>query len=637
MLAVCYSPLGADWFYAEPSSRYSVPVADYLPLPQRLLAALDAHPSPRAQIHRTDAGWQAISSRELLRCIACLSSTLDRMGVGAGDRVGLFAPNCPEWHIADFAITGLGAVVVPIYFHESAERMAYILNDAGAKVLFVAGDNQARQVGAAYGRLKTVQRLILAPVGGQAGDRSACAYGEPLWFDSVLSACGDSEIAAYRQRAAQVTLHQLATIIYTSGTTGEPKGVMLTHLNLASNAEDSCPKVDFRRGEVGLSFLPLAHIYERTVDYMYLFEGMTIAYVDRMEDVPRALVEVRPSIAAAVPRFFEKIYANIIERGHANTGFRRRVFDWAIGVAGRAARWKAYGQPPSLGLRLAWSLADRLVFRHVRDGLGGRVRSFISGGGPLATSLAEFFWAVGMPVYQGYGLTETSPIVSTNWPEMCKTGTSGKPIPRVEVRIAEDGEIEVRGPLVMQGYYNRPDETAAAFTADGWFRTGDIGHLDADGYLVVTDRKKDLLKTAGGKFVAPQPIENRLKTSPYILNTVVVGDGRKFVSALVVPNLPQVEAAARAAGVAFAKPADLVANPWTQGLIGHEVERLCADMAQYERIKRFALLPEDFSFVNGEVTYTLKLRRRKIEERYRDVIDSLYADVAEPRPAGVSS
>jgi len=608
-------------------------VSEYLPLPQRLLAALDAHPTPRAQLYRTEAGWQSISSAELLRRVACLSSTLERMGVRAGDRVGLFAPNSQEWHTADFAITGLGAVVVPIYFHESAERMTYILDDSGAKVLFVAGDDQARQVGALHGRLKSVGRVILAPLGGRPGDRSACSYGDPLWFDSVLSACGDAEIAEYRRRAAQVTLDQLATVIYTSGTTGEPKGVMLTHGNLSTNATDACPKVDFRQGEVGLSFLPLAHIYERTVDYMYLFQGMTIAYVERMEDVPRALVEVRPSVAAAVPRFFEKIYANIMEKGHAHTGLRRRVFDWAMATARRAVPWKAHGLPASLGLRLAWAVADQLVYTKIREGLGGRIRSFVSGGGPLANDLAEFFWAVGLPVYQGYGLTETAPIVSTNWPSMHKTGTSGKPIPHVEVRIAEDGEIEVRGPCVAAGYFNRPQATHEAITPDGWFRTGDIGHLDADGYLVVTDRKKDLLKTAGGKFIAPQPIENRLKTSPFILNAVVVGDGKKFASALVVPNLPNVEAEARKAGVAFAKPTDLASSPWTEGLIGHEIERLCADMAQYEKIKRFALLPEDFSFANGEMTYTLKLRRRKIEEKYREAIESLYADVAEPRPA----
>ena len=603
-------------------------MSDYLPLPQRLLQSLDAHSTPRCLLYRADSGWQPISSQEFLRRIACLSHTLEGMGVRPGDRVGLFAPNSPEWHTADFAITGLGAIVVPIYFHESAERMAYILNDSGAKVLFVAGDDQARQVGALHGRLKTVERVILAPLGGKSADHTSCSYGDPLWFDSVESACGDAEIAEYRRRAAQVTLDDLATIIYTSGTTGEPKGVMLTHRNLSSNATDACPKVDFRPTEVGLSFLPLAHIYERTVAYMYLFEGMAIAYVERMDDVGRALLEVQPSIAAAVPRFFEKLYASIMARGQATTGFRRVVFDWAIETAHRAAPWKAFGRPSTLELRLAWSIADALVYKKFRTGVGGRIRSFISGGGPLSNELAGFFWSVGLPVYQGYGLTETAPIVSTNWPAACKNGTSGKPIPRVEVRIAADGEIEVRGPSVMVGYYNRPDETLKAITPDGWFRTGDIGHLDSDGFLVITDRKKDLLKTAGGKFVAPQPIENRLKTSPFIANAVVVGDGRKFVSALIVPDLPAVEAEARKSGIPFSKPAELVASPWTHGLIEAEITRLSAEMAQYEKIKKFALLPEDFSFANGEMTYTLKLRRRRIEERYRETIDRLYDGVS---------
>ena len=366
---------------------------------------------------------------------------------------------------------------------------------------------------------------------------------------------------------------------------------------------------------------------------MYLFEGMTIAYVERMEDVPQALLEVRPTVAAAVPRFFEKIYANVMERGLNETGFKRAVFIWAMRTAEHAVPWKAHGHTPSPFLWCAWQVANALVYSKIRLGIGGRIRSFISGGGPLSNDLAGIFWSLGIRVYQGYGLTETAPIVSTNWPIQFKNGTSGKPIPNVEVRIAADGEIEVRGPLVMAGYYNRPEETREAITPDGFFRTGDIGYLDPDGYLIITDRKKDLLKTAGGKFVAPQPIENRLKTSPFIQNVVVVGDGRKFVSALVVPNLARVEAEARRAGIAVGDPGELATSPWTHGLIEKEMARLTEEMAQYEKIKRFALVPEDFSFASGQMTYTLKLRRRIIEERFRDEIEKLYADVAEPRPA----
>jgi long-chain acyl-CoA synthetase len=610
-------------------------VTEYLPLPQRLLAAVEEHPMPRAQLSRAPAGWQAISSQEFLRRVACLSAALERLGVAPGDRVGLYAPNSPEWHTADFAIMGLGAVVVPIYFRESAERMLYILKDSGAKILFVAGTDQARQVGALHDRLSGIERIILAPVGATPAAVASPPTSDDgsLRYESLIAAQGDIEIARYRQHAAEVRPEHLATIIYTSGTTGEPKGVMLTHRNLSSNATDACPKLDFLPGEIGLSFLPLAHIYERTVDYMYLFEGMTIAYVERMEDVPQALLEVRPTVAAAVPRFFEKTYANVMERGLNESGFKRAVFIWAMRTAERAVPWKAHGHWPSPLLWCAWQLANALVYSKIRRGLGGRIRSFISGGGPLSNELAGIFWALGIHVYQGYGLTETAPIVSTNWPIQYKTGTSGKPIPNVEVRIAADGEIEVRGPLVMAGYYHRPEETREAITPDGFFRTGDIGYLDPDGYLIITDRKKDLLKTAGGKFVAPQPIENRLKTSPFIQNAAVVGDGRKFVSALVVPNLVRVEAEARRAGVAFADPAELATSPWTHGLIENEIARLTEDMAQYEKIKRFVLLSQDFTFANGQMTYTLKLRRRIIEERFRDEIEKLYEDVAEPRPA----
>jgi long-chain acyl-CoA synthetase len=337
-------------------------------------------------------------------------------------------------------------------------------------------------------------------------------------------------------------------------------------------------------------------------------------------------------VTAAVPRFFEKFYANITEKGSQATGIRRRLFDWAMGVAREALPWRAYGRPVPLGVKLAWMLANQVAFSRIRAGLGGRVRAFSCGGAPLARELAEFFWSVGVKVYQGYGLTETSPIVSTNLPGANKVGTVGRPIPNVEVRIADDGEILVRGPCVMRGYYQKPAETQEALSANGWLRTGDIGYLDPDGYLVVTDRKKDLLKTAAGKFVAPQPIENNLKSSPFILNAAVVGDKRKFVAALVVPHFSNVEARAADVGRHFSSHAELVADPWVHELIGEEIKRLTAHLAQYETIKRFVLLDEDFTFENGELTHTLKLKRRVIEQRYHNTVEQLYADVEESRP-----
>ena len=407
---------------------------------------------------------------------------------------------------------------------------------------------------------------------------------------------------------------------------------MLTHTNFCSNVNDVGD--DFRLNpaeDLALSFLPLSHVYGRTLDYIYIFQGCPIAYVASIDEVAQALVEVRPTVLAAVPRFFEKIYARLVEQGSKTAGTKRLIFDWAMKIANQSVHWRASGGHASLAVKLQWLLANRLVYKKVREGLGGRLRIVSSGGAPLSKELAEFFWAIGVPIYQGYGLTETSPIVSNNYPQN-RVGSSGKAIANVQVRIAEDGEILVKGPCIMQGYYKNPDATRETLTEDGWFRTGDIGHLDADGYLYITDRKKDLLKTAAGKFVAPQPIENALKTSPYILNAMVVGDKRKFVAALIVPNPTTVGARLADEGLRFSSNSELVAHPRTRALIEKEVKRLTAHLAQYETIKRFALLPEDFTFDSGTLTFTLKLKRRVVEEKYRSVIESLYADVAEPRP-----
>jgi long-chain acyl-CoA synthetase len=598
---------------------------NYPTLPALFLKAVAEHPNPRAQLHRKDGAWLPVSSQELLRRVAGLSSALVELGVKPGDRVGLFAPNRPEWHVADFAIFGAGAVTVPVYFKESSERMAYILNHSGAKVVFAAGKEQAARLLAIRSDLKQAEHIIIAD-GGES------LPAECLRYETLIASAGDAGISAYSQRAASILPGQLATIIYTSGTTGEPKGVMLSHSNLVSNAVDSCATFDFVPGQdVALSFLPLAHVYGRMLDCTYLFNGVSIAYVEQPEDVPQALLEVRPTVLAAVPRFFEKIYARLMEQGAKTRGFKRRVFDWSMDVARRAAPWKALGRSASLLLRLEWWLADKLVYRKIRAGTGGRLRLVFSGGAPLAKELAEFFWVIGIPIYQGYGLTETSPIVSSNYP-VNRVGSVGRPIPNVEVKIAADGEVLVKGPCVMQGYYQKSDATREVLTEDGWLRTGDIGRLDSDGYLYITDRKKDLLKTAGGKFVAPQPIENLLKTSPYILNAAVLGDRRKFVVALIVPHFANVANKARERGLWFESNAKLAADPWVHRLIGSEIQRLTSHLAQYETIKRFAVLDEDFTFDNGSLTYTMKLKRRVVEERYRDVIEQLYADVAEPRP-----
>lgn len=597
---------------------------EYPTLTKCFLEAIDKHANPRAQIYKAAQGWEAYSSAEMLRRVAGLAQALADLGVTADDRVGIFAPNSPEWHVADFAVLGLGAVNVPVYFNESPDRLTYIWNDSGVKVALVAGVEQGRKVAACRAKLPALEKVIA--VNGPEELRN-----EYLNYGTLIENAGEKEIAEYRRRAALLKPGQLATLIYTSGTTGEPKGVMLTHANLTSNAIDATSTIGFFPDDVQLSFLPLSHVYERIFDYTAIFHGVAIAYLEKIEDAAKALLEVRPTIAAAVPRVFEKMYANILEKGRQEHGAKRKIFEWALRVAAEAVRWKAYGETPSAALRLKWDIANRIVYSKIRAGIGGKLRFFYSGGAPLERGLAEFFWTVGIPLYQGYGLTESSPVISTNTPDSNKVGTVGRPIRNCQVKIAEDGEILSHGPNTMRGYYKKPDATREAITPDGWLRTGDIGHLDADGFLVITDRKKELLKTAAGKFVAPAPIENKLKTCPYISNAMVVGDKRKFVSVLIVPNVGAIEAKARGEGMALTMDG-ICGNAWVRELIEGEMGRLTENLAQYEKPKRFALIPKDFTFADGELTHTLKLKRRVVEQRYHDTIEGLYADLDEPRP-----
>jgi long-chain acyl-CoA synthetase len=598
---------------------------NYGTLPSRFLNAIDKLPTPRAQMVRRDGRWDAISSQEFLRRVAGLSTAFVELGVKPGDRVGLFSANRPEWHTADFAITGAGGVTVPVYFNESPDRMIYILKHCGARVVFVAGHAQLQKLLAVRADLPELEQIIVADCGPDIPV-------ECLRYETLIAGAGATDISTYRIRTSQILPSQLASLIYTSGTTGEPKGVMLTHNNFCSNVHGVGHDFEINPAkDTALSFLPLAHVYGRTVDYIYIFQGAPLAYVESVEAVGQALLEVRPTVTAAVPRVFEKIYARLVEQGSRTTGIKRVLFTWAMKIAKRATPWRTTGGLASLALKLQWKIADALVYKKIRLGTGGRLRLICSGGAPLSKDLAEFFWTVGIPIYQGYGLTETSPIVSNNYPAN-RIGSSGRPIEDVQVRIAEDGEILVKGPCVMQGYYKDPEATREVLTEDGWFSTGDIGYLDKDSYLYITDRKKDLIKTAAGKFVAPQPIENALKTSPYILNAMVIGDRRKFIVALIVPNPVTVAARLADQGIKFASNEEMAAHPAVRALIDAEVKRLTVHLAQYESIKRFALLPEDFTFDNGSLTFTLKLKRRVVEQHYQSVIESLYADVSEPRP-----
>jgi long-chain acyl-CoA synthetase len=569
--------------------------------------------------------WEAISSEEFLRRVAGLSTALVELGVKTGDRVGIFSANRPEWHAADFAITGAGGVSVPIYFNESSQRMAYILNHSEARIVFVSGLSQLSKLLACRSELPSLDHIIAADAGPELPP-------ECLRYETLIVGAGGADISAYRLRTPRVLPNQLSSLIYTSGTTGEPKGVMLTHANFCSNVTDTHKELHLDPSrDLALSFLPLAHVYGRMIDYSFLFHGITVAYVETVEQVSQAMLELHPTVMAAVPRVFEKMYARILEQGSKAEGIKRQIFDWAMEVANRSAKWRCGEKHASLSVRLQWVLANALVYSKIRVGTGGRLAIVFSGGAPLSKNLTEFFWAIGIPIYQGYGLTETSPVLTSNYPRN-RAGSSGKAIENVELKIAPDGEILARGPCVMLGYYKNPEATRDVLSGEGWFSTGDIGYLDEDGYLFITDRKKDLIKTAAGKFVAPQPIENALKSSPYLLNAMVVGDERKFVVALLVPNPVTISAKAAQEGIKFDSNAEIAAHPWVRALIESEVRRLTSHLAQYESIKRFALLPEDFTFDNGSLTFTLKLKRRIVEQHYRQIIDELYSDMAEPRP-----
>ena len=592
-------------------------------LNQLWLDSLHRHPRPDLLWAKRDGRWQAISSHTFLRRAASLADSLQKLGVGKGDRVALFSENRPEWHIVDLAVLGLGAINVPIYLSESVERLQYILQHSEAKVCFVSTAEQFGKVSLLWNELPALERVVTFSDTGESGRRVLA------WSAVVRDDASADVVGAFEATARALKSDDVATLIYTSGTTGTPKGVLLTQDNFASNVlalSDLLPK---KANNVAMSMLPLCHIYERTNAYHYFHHGVSIAYAESFDKLASDLLEVRPTAMAAVPRFFEKVYANIQKKVAAKPRLLRRVFEWAARVGREALPYRLSLKPLPLGLRLRYALADLLVYRKIRAQLGGRFRYFISGGAPLSRGINEYLHSLGLTIYEGYGLTETSPVISVNFPGRTKLGTVGPLLPEVEVKIAEDGEVLCRGPLIMKGYYKLEQETREALR-DGWFHTGDIGELDPDGFLRITDRKKDLIKTAGGKYVAPQPIENQLKQSPYIQGAVLVGDRQRFVVALLVPNFATLEHYAAEQGIAAGSRAELLAHSSVRGLFDAEIEKVNAHLAQFERIKRFALLEHEFSFDGGQLTYTQKVRRRQVEEQYRELLQRLYAEEALP-------
>ena len=569
----------------------------------------------RVMLSRASGKWLPISSSDLRRNVAGTLHALQQWGIRKGDRVAILSENRPEWSTADFAILLLGAVTVPVYSTLTLEQTASTLCDSGASVIFVSTEHQFRKVRSILSQTQIQRVVVMDQVQIPADLAATCAHMAELMTHgpSVL----DPQTESF---ARSIQPDDLATIIYTSGTTGTSKGAMLTHGNMASNINCSLLEFDMRPGQTSISFLPLSHVTARHVDFAMLYHGVTLAYCPFMEHLAETLLEVRPTDCVAVPRVYEKIHA---KTEMSASGFpKRAIYRWALNV-GRAHKPAILaGQTPT---SLSWKLANKLVFSKIRAGMGGNVKTFISGGAPLGRELAEWYATVGIRLHEGYGLTETSPVIAVNTPTNHRIGTVGKVLPNLEVRIALDGEILVRGPSIFKAYWNRPEETRNAFE-DGWFKTGDIGHIDADGYLSVTDRKKELIKTSGGKFIAPQPIENSLKLNPLIATAVILGDKRKFCFVIISPNFTLLEPWAATHDVPFSSRAALIAHPKVQALYQGIVEEVNEKLARFERLKRVLVVPDEFTADNGALTPTLKLRRRVIEDRYRSQIEELYAE-----------
>jgi long-chain acyl-CoA synthetase len=574
--------------------------------------------------YKREGAWQRISSSEMLARARAIALGLQTLGIGHGDRVALLSENCPEWTLADAGSLFAGIIDVPIYPTLTPPQVSYILRDSGARILFIQNQAKFDQLKDVLRDCPALERIIFFESKG-VEDPSALSLSE---LEKLGSDSGARHRNLAEELARAVKPADLATIIYTSGTTGEPKGVMLTHTNLVTNLIDSSGHLSFSSSDIVLSVLPFSHVLERLAMYMYLHHGMSIFYAESMEKIADNLREVRPTILICVPRLFEKIYAKIKEKAAAAGKMKSSILMWAVQVGKDYARHALNHQriPPLLAFK--YRLASRLVFTKWHAGLGGRIRVFISGGAALPDEIALVFAGAGLPIVQGYGLTETSPVISAGTIEDNRIGTVGKPIRNVEVRIAEDGEIETRGPNIMRGYYNKPEDTRAVFTDDGWFKTGDIGTLDEDGFLRITDRKKELFKTSGGKYIAPQPIEQMIKGSRFVNQVVLIGNGRKFPAALIVPDWEQVRAYAQLKGIEARTPAELCQHPRIINLFERQVEALTPDLAQYERVKRIALLENELTIDGDELTPTLKVKRRVIDEKYRGVIDQLYAEAA---------
>ena len=559
--------------------------------------------------------WVPYSSEDVYRSVAAVARALREWGIKHGDRIAILSENRAEWAITDFACLGVGCVDVPIYPTLTPEQISFILNDAEVRIVFCSNKEMVQKVVAIQPNTR-VEKVV-------AFDEAPLASA--LSFQALLHGAPASRDPEFDARRAAVKPDDIASIVYTSGTTGVSKGVVLTHGNLASNLIHSLEIFGLQQHDVSISCLPLSHITARHADYAMFQYGVTVAYCPNINNLAEVLLEVRPTFFVGVPRLYEKVRTEVERR--AGEGVKAAIFRRALSV-GRAHREEilAGKQPTSI----AWRAANALIYSKIAEGFGGRVRIFISGGAPLGREVAEWYAQVGIRIFEGYGLTETSPVIALNTPDDYRIGTVGKPLPNVQCRIASDGELEVAGPSIFRQYWKRAEETAAAFTADGWFKTGDIAVIDTDGFLAITDRKKDLIKTSGGKFIAPQPIENSLRSNVLVGQAVIVGDRRKFPMVVIQPHFPVLEDWARANQVEAASRVELVAHPKVKALYDGIVADINQRLSQFEKLKRVLLVAEEFGIATGELTPTLKLKRRNVENRYRAEIDEIYATAEKP-------
>jgi long-chain acyl-CoA synthetase len=563
-----------------------------------------------------------MSSDEFLSRVKDIAAGLHAIGIRHGDRVALLSDSRVEWTLTDGGCLFASAIDVPIYPTLTPPQVRYILNDSGASALFLANREKFLELKGILGECPEIKHVVFFDADGVTPeDGLTLAQLEKKGRELERTDPGVID-----RMAAETRPEDLATIIYTSGTTGEPKGVMLTHANLVSNLIDSSGHLSIGEEDTVLSLLPLSHVYERQAMYMYLHHGMAVYFAESLQAVAQNMREVRPTLLVGVPRLFEKIYARIRERAAEKGKVTEALLAWAVSVGTQYARHLSDRQPIPFTLKLQHWLASKLVFSKWKAAFGGRIKLLLSGGAALAEDLACVYIGAGIPIIQGYGLTETSPVITASGIDNFRVGTVGRAIPHVEIRLAEDGEIEVRGPNVMRGYYNKPEESRAAFTEDGWFRTGDIGTIDKDGYLTITDRKKELFKTSGGKYIAPQPIEQAIKGSRFVNQVVLVGSERKFPAALIVPVWEQLESYCKFKGIEVKSRSEMCSHPRIIDLLQRQIDALTPNLARYEKIKKVALLENEFTIEGGELTPTLKVKRRVIDDKYRDVIEKLYEE-----------